>query len=402
MKKPKLPAALNQYRLNGSRRVAGDPLGDAASTRRAFDPFDRIIGQRLVVPFLREIRDGIRLGAHPHPLLLLGRSGCGKTSVVKALAESMGAAFVRIDCGPELKSEHLVEQLMALKSLSVLFIDEFQAMKKRVQEVLYGAIDLNTVPKLDGNRLDRCAQPVTISPFILVAATNEPGRLLPAMRARMVNVVMEEYSEDDLRLIVRQKARRFLLSLSDKAEDLVVRASGGSPRSIVQILQAVECTSTSWRLGYHADEDLVSGGCSSDVIGVRELGCCDSGSLSPDFAVPPFLIGEPLGQPLENQHVDEFADDYRPLIPDELVERALTWMGLDKAGLDATSRTILATVNQHGRATAELVANVLGLDIAYARERLAELRARLLVSAAPGRGWVLTDLGSDLVAQLGI
>jgi Holliday junction resolvasome RuvABC ATP-dependent DNA helicase subunit len=402
MMKPILPAALNQYRLNGSQRVAGAPLEDAASTPRAFDPFDRIIGQLLVVPFLREIRDGIRLGAHPHPLLFLGRPGYGKTSVAKAFAESIGAEFVRIDCGPELKSEHLVEQLMALKSLSVLFVDEFQAMKKRVQEVLYGAIDLQTVPKLDGHRLDRCAPPVTIAPFVLVGATNEPGRLLPAMRARMVNVVMEEYSEDDLRLIVRQKARRFLLSLSDKAVDLVVRASGGSPRNIVQILQSVECTSTSWRLGYHADEDLVSGGCSSDGMGGREQGRCVSGSLSPDLAVPPSLMGDPLGPPLENQQVDEFADEYRPLIPDELVERALTWMGLDKAGLDATSRTILATVNQHGRATADLVANVLGLDIAYARERLAELRARLLVSAAPGRGWVLTDLGSDLVAQLGI
>ncbi len=391
------PLHLNQYRLNKEQLPAGS--AHPATTSPSGDPFDRIIGQLLVVPFLREIRDGIRLGAHPHPLLFLGRPGYGKTSVAKAYAESIGAEFVRIDCGPELKSEHLVEKLMALKSLSVLFVDEFQAMKKRVQEVLYGAIDLQTVPKLDGNRLDRCAPPVTIAPFVLVGATNEPGRLLPAMRARMVNVVMEEYSEDDLRLIVRQKARRFLLSLSDKAEDLVVRASGGSPRNIVQILQSVECTSTSWRLGYHADKDLVSDGCSSDAMGGRELGCCVADSLSP---APPSLMGDPLGLPLENQHVDEFADNYRPLIPDELVERALTWMGLDKAGLDATSRTILATVNQHGRATAELVANVLGLDIAYARERLAELRARLLVSAAPGRGWVLTDRGSDLVAKLGI
>ena len=90
----------------------------------------------------------------------------------------------------------------------------------------------------------------------------------------------------------------------------------------------------------------------------------------------------------------------RPCIPDELVERALTWMGLDRAGLDATGRTILGTISQHGRATAELIATVLGLDIAYARERLAELRARRLTHAAPGRGWVLTDVGLQLIAEL--
>ena len=66
------------------------------------DPFTRIIGQRRAVPFLKEIRDGICLGAHPRPLLFLGRSGHGKTALSKAYADSIGADFVRIDCGPEL------------------------------------------------------------------------------------------------------------------------------------------------------------------------------------------------------------------------------------------------------------------------------------------------------------
>ncbi len=393
---------MNQYRLDDQPVGAGLPSGDAAPTSLDCDPFDRIIGQRRAVPFLRQIRDGICLGAHPHPLLFLGRSGHGKSSVSKAFADSIGAEFVRIDCGPELKSEHLVEQLMGLQSLSVLFVDEFQAMRKRVQEVLYGAIDSQTVPKFDGRRLDRCAPPVTITPFVLIGATNEPGRLLAAMRARMVNVVMEDYSEEDLRAIVRQKARRFLLGLSDQAVDLIVRASGGSPRTVVQILQSVECTSASWRLGYQPSKGLAPVGCPGDTVSINEQGSDALDSTFPESVMPPSLTGDPLGQLLDNQQPDDYADHYRPSIPDELVERALTWMGLDRAGLDATSRTILATVTQHGRATAELVSTVLGLDIAYARERLAELRARLLVHAAPGRGWVLTDLGSHLVAELEI
>lgn len=354
--------------------VRHESTGGASST----DPFSRIIGQQRAVPFLREIRDGISLGAHPHPLLFLGRSGHGKSSLSKAFADSVGAEFLRIDCGPELRSEHLVEKLMELKALTVVFCDEFQAMRKRVQEILYGAIDSQVVPKLDRRRLDRCAPPQAITPFILIGATNEPGRLLPALRARMVNVVLEEYSESDLRAIVVQKAQRFLLKLSDRAVDLVVRASGGSPRNIVQILQSVECTSATWRFGYEMGEQMGEG------IG-------DS------------LVGDDLaGRTSSPAIIDEFADQYRPYIPDELIERALTWMGLDRAGLDATGRTILSTIGNHGRATAELVATVLGLDIAYARERLAELRARHLAHAAPGRGWVLTDLGIQLVAELNL
>jgi ABC-type dipeptide/oligopeptide/nickel transport system ATPase subunit len=377
-----------------------------SSAPGAHDPFTRIIGQRRVIDFLTEIRDGVALGAHPHPLLLLGRSGHGKTSLSKAFAESIGAEFVRIDCGPELKSENLVERLTAIKSLAVVFCDEMQSMRKRVQEILYSAIDSNLIPKLERGRLDRCAAQVQIVPFVLAGATNEPGRLLPALRSRMVQIVMDPYSTEDLRAIARQKARRFLIDLSERAVELIVQACGSSPRNIVQILQAVEVTSAAWRLsadqgGVAADhdhddddEDDYFGDAVGDLLAMpeRELPDTDDhGSPSN----PGMLPGREVGP-------ERRAATPAPRIPDEFVERALDWMGLDAAGLDGTGRTLLATVAHHGRATAELLSTVLGLDIAFTRENLSELRARHLVSAAPGRGWVLTDAGKVLATQLGL
>lgn len=383
------------------------PTPSLSPTPTSNDPFARIIGQRRAVPFLKEIRDGICLGAHPRPLLFLGRSGYGKTALSKAYAESIGAEFVRIDCGPELKSEHLVERLTGLKALAVVFCDEMQSMRKRVQEILYSAIDASVVPALERGRLDRCAEPTSIVPFVLIGATNEPGRLLPALRARMVTVVMDDYSDSDLRAIVAQKATQFFLQLSSRAIDLVVRASGGSPRGIVQILQSIEVTSASWRFNYEMETNNA------------ELAADATSELSDQLGN---LVGDFLG---------DFAGDYRadycaahgappnsgstspgdtgarlpasvPCIPDELVERALTWMGLDLYGLDATARTLLATIAQHGRATADLLSTVLGLDVLFTRQALAELRARQLTQAAPGRGWVLTDTGKDLVKDLGL
>lgn len=337
----------------------------------AADPFDRIIGQKRVVPFLKEVRNGIWFGAQPHPLLFLGRAGQGKSSLAKAFADSIKADFVRLDCGPELRSENLVERLTGLKSLSVVLCDEFQSMRKRVQEILYSAVDSNLVPKLERGRLDRCATPVKVVPFVLIGATNEPGRLLSALRSRMVSVVMDDYSRDDLRAIVNQKARRFLMQLSDAAIDLVVRASGGSPRTIVQILQSVDLTSSSWR--FMVENEPVSDP-AIDALGC-ELGC-------------------------EETEGDHPSPSQLPVVPDELIERALAWMGLDHAGLDATGRTLLTTIHRHRRATAELLATVLGLDMAFTRERLAALRGRELVSAAPGRGWVLTDEGMRIAAVI--
>jgi Holliday junction resolvasome RuvABC ATP-dependent DNA helicase subunit len=393
------------------------PAPSLSPTPISNDHFTRIIGQRRAVPFLKEIRDGICLGAHPRPLLFLGRSGYGKTALSKAYAESIGAEFVRIDCGPELKSEHLVERLAGLKSLAVVFCDEMQSMRKRVQEILYSAIDASVVPALERGRLDRCAEPTPIVPFVLIGATNEPGRLLPALRARMVTVVMDDYSDSDLRAIVAQKATQFFLQLSNHAVDLVVRASGGSPRGIVQILQSIEVTSASWRFNYEmeATNAELAADATSDPAG-------DHAGDQPDDLPDQrgSLVGDFLG---------DFAGDYRadyraahgappssgstspggagarlpasvPCIPDELVERALTWMGLDLHGLDATGRTLLAAIAQHGRATADLLSTVIGLDVPFTRQALAELRARQLTLAAPGRGWVLTDTGKDLVKEL--
>ena len=368
------------------------------------DAFSRIIGQRRAVPFLKEIRDGICLGAPPHPLLFLGRSGHGKSSLSKAFADSIGAEFIRIDCGPELKSEHLVEKLTELKSMAVVFCDEFQQMRKRVQTVLYSALDSSLVPALDRGRLDRCAPQVSIVPFMLIGATNEPGRLLPALRSRMVNVVMDDYTDEDLRAIVVQKANRFLVTLSERAIGLVVRASHGSPRSIVQILQSVEVTSAAWRLNYDAEMcDLapdrpgdISGDLSGNLSGELSGDLHDDETL--DFVGDSLAVAEPVVQSAR----PSAGSAHQPLIPDEIVERALTWMGLDTAGLDATGRTILATVAKHGRATAELISIVLGLDITYARENLSQLRSRSLLHAAPGRGWVLTDAGEKLVKELSL
>jgi hypothetical protein len=321
-----------------------------------------------------------------------------------------------------------------------------QSMRKRVQEILYSAIDSNLVPKLERGRLDRCAAQVQIVPFMLAGATNEPGRLLPALRSRMVQVVMDGYSMDDLRAITRQKARRFLIDLSDRAVDLIVQACGSSPRNIVQILQAVEVTSAAWRLSadqggmgtsegdggfdkalrrepgegdkvgdgyfsanYDGAGDRYYGDIVGDLLTVPdcELPQADAatGRVTPASTPGPFTPGPfSTGELTPGQVVGPAAAPATssPLIPDEFVERALDWMGLDAAGLDGTGRTLLSTIARHGRATAELLSTVLGLDIAFTRENLSELRARHLVSAAPGRGWVLTDAGTGLITKLGI
>lgn len=419
--------------LNGSsttmdRHAAG---GENTPVTTPVDPFARVIGQTTAVDFLREIHKGVRLGLHGHPILFQGRSGNGKTTLAKAFSDAVNADFVRIDCGPELKSEELIARLCEIDSLAVVFCDEMQSMRKRVQEVLYNAVDCNQVPLLNGRRIDRCAQPTSIEPFILIGATNEPGRLLPALRNRMVNVVLEDYTPDDLRKIVEQKSQRMLLELSDNGKDLVVQACGGSPRKIMQILRLIEITSAAWQFDQQQDDAEFlspSGGFDgtdhsfadgSDFVGqsLDEF----FGDGLPDVVGGPLMSLTERGGGAHNRNDPDRSGSapcevheggvasggntasgkrIKAIVPDQLIAKALHGMGLDSAGLDATARRLLEAISQRRRTTAEVLATVIGLDMAYTREQLASLRARQFVDAAPGRGWCLTKKGEAHVSSL--
>lgn len=377
-----------------------DEIAVPVDERDSRDPFSRIIGQERSVAFMKEIRDGFNLGATPQPLLLLGRSGHGKTSLARAFADSVGAEFVRIECGPELRSEHLAERLSVMKTTAVFFMDEVQGLRKRVQEVLYSAIDSNLVPRVVRGRLDRCADLVPVVPFILIAATNEPGRLLSALRSRMVRVFLDDYTSDDLRAIVRQKAARFLMRLTDESVDVVVRASGGSPRVIMQVLQAVDVTSATWR--FNTEMNGLGAGITGHELSISDVVGEDLRTLVSSHGERATRSSGTDSSPDHARHSPGCVDLVTPLIPNSLVERALSWMGLDMAGLDATGRTLLGAISERKRATAELLATILGLDIGFTREQLAELRARRFVAAAPGQGWMLTQQGENVVKELSL
>lgn len=370
-----------------------------SSTTAPADPFARIVGQRNAVKLLREIREGISYGFRPLPLLLLGPTGHGKTALAKALAESMEVDFFRIDCGLELKSEEIVRQLVSHKRLAVVFCDEMQSMNKHVQEVLYQAIDVCLVPAVKHGRIDRCAERVPIEPFMLIGATNEPGRLKTALLNRMIQVVLEDYSGDDLVAIVEQTARQFNLVLSGKAVDRLVRASNGSPRKIRQCLELIELKANAWRSqqdrqSENADlaDDLIDG--ILDQVGSRLGDLISDASGKHDDPMSSRCTSGTFtsGRPSAGQ----------PCIPDELVEQALSTMGIDQYGLDYIDRKLLTVIAQRGRAPAELLSQVIGFDIAFTRETLARLRFKQLTDARRSIGWTLTDKGKDIVKKLGL
>lgn len=298
--------------------------------------FDSVVGQTTAVELLRRIATGITFGGEADPILLQGPSGRGKTLLASQFAEALSLPLISITCGREVSPAAFVEKIVAQAAPAVVFLDEVQSLPKKTQETIFLAIDSATLPALKNGTIDRTTPPVAIARHVWVAATNMPGGLLRALRSRVVTVSLEDYTHDELEQIALLKAESLDLVLAPDAVAFLARACGGSPRVLGHLLRTIAVTTLDWRNG------------------------CDYENLDATLSLT-------------------------------MVEEVVGLMGLDRHGLDSTSRTILAAISAQpsGSTSAESLSVVTGLDLPFVRERLAELRGRGLVTASPGRGWTV-------------
>ncbi|MHA1229824.1 MAG: CDC48 family AAA ATPase [Candidatus Helarchaeota archaeon] len=127
-----------------------------------------------------------RLGIDPPKgVLLRGPPGCGKTLLVRAVANESEAHFIPIN-GPEIMSKFYGESEKRLRNIfdeaeknapSIIFVDELDAIAPKREEVT-GEVERRVVAQLlalmDGLRIR--------GKVVVIGATNRPNALDPALR----------------------------------------------------------------------------------------------------------------------------------------------------------------------------------------------------------------------------
>jgi len=266
--------------------------------------FDDYLGQSKLKEKLQVYTTAAKMRDEPlDHLLLFGPPGLGKTTLAQIMANVMQVS-IKICSGPMMeRTGDLVAILSGLESHDILFIDEIHRMHTNVEEVLYTAMEQFRVDVIIGQGAGAKSINLPLNPFTLIGATTKSGMLSAPLRSRFgITERLDFYADKDLSKIVLQSANFLNVAISDGSSLIIGQCSRGTPRIAKTLLRRVR-----------------------------------------DFAQ------------VTNRNI----------ITDELVQKALTFLGIDKDGLCTVDNMILRTIVGQfngGPVGLETIASMIGED----------------------------------------
>ncbi|MCG3147938.1 MAG: Holliday junction ATP-dependent DNA helicase RuvB [Verrucomicrobiae bacterium] len=210
---------------------------------------DQFVGQESVRRILSVLIAAARKRNEPVPhLLMSGPPGLGKTSLARIVAHEMKGRLTEMVGSTVKQVSDMSHHLLQLRPNDVLFIDEIHALPRKVEEVLYGAMEDNaiTVEQRGFNDLmrqigvahgDKSVTTHRLPPFSLLGATTKLGSVTAPLRARFRQVIeLRPYAVSELQRIVTVTAEKLQFALPEEIAMQIAQRSRGTARVAVSHL----------------------------------------------------------------------------------------------------------------------------------------------------------------------
>ncbi len=169
---------------------------------------ESIIGQKNAKETVKILIESTKQSSLPFPhSLFTGSAGVGKSSFARAIAKELGHKFTEINSAcTGSASEIRIKLIIAMEDMKendILLLDEFHAITKSSQEILYTAIE-NGYVTFGG---DVFGSKIKVAPFTLLGATTDLSGLTNSMQTRFKYVIeLQEYNLEEIAEILDGEA----------------------------------------------------------------------------------------------------------------------------------------------------------------------------------------------------
>ncbi|MEI7856350.1 MAG: Holliday junction branch migration DNA helicase RuvB [Methanomicrobiales archaeon] len=228
--------------MSSERIISPVPLteeGDDPTIRP--DRLDEFVGQEQVKEALKIAIEAAKKRGEPlDHILFSGPPGLGKTTLAHIIAREMGAE-IRSTTGPVLeKPGDIAALLTPLKRGDILFIDEIHRINPVIEEVLYPAMEDFFIDVMIGEGPSARSIKLNLEHFTLIGATTKQGLLGAPFRDRFgISSRLDLYAPGELVRIVKRSAAILKIPILPDGAEEIAKRSRGTPRIVNRLLRRV-------------------------------------------------------------------------------------------------------------------------------------------------------------------